>query len=200
MDKKIFLQGLLLGYAISANAFFVGFEQTLYNKSTNKTDIDNGTITTETTSNVSSFKIGSRNGDENSNRVEFVYNANEKTTNPIVGKDKKLLSFGINYNITLERMKPVESIVPYVRLGASYSISDQKYRNIYDGKEYNYSAAGLLGGIGTYYNINKNLDLSLGFDVGYRQWQDLYYGNKKMSSTENFSKFYIGTSYNFSSK
>jgi opacity protein-like surface antigen len=196
MKKILLISSIIATCAINANAFYIGVEQTLSSSVTNETN----SIEKEDSSNTTSLKIGSRmgTGDAKSSRVEFLYETGAKTSNLIVGNGKSVTSFGINYNATFDSLSPIEKVLPYVRLGVSYVFSSDKYINSSNGKEYNYSAAGLLIGLGSYYNITENIDVSVGYDIGYRKWQDLYnnYGETAESS-DKFSKFYIGTNYSF---
>ena len=190
--KKISLLTLLaLSSSAYAEGYFFGVEQTLSSTVNNTT---NDIETTDNT-NISTFKIGGRKGGENSSRWEVAFHPNTKALNPFVQGDKKVFAFGINYNATMEDFSPAQNVLPYVRFGATVHISDDKYISRDDDKEYNYSAVGFSIGLGTYYNVTDKLDISVGYDVGYRLWQDLYYGSQTLESSETFSKFYIGASY-----
>ena len=192
--KKILLSGsIIAACAINANAFYVGVEQSLSNSVTNETN----SLETDTSSNVTAIKIGTRRGDKKSSRMELLYEMGAETSNNIVGNGKSVIAFTLNYNATFETLSPVEELLPYVRLGGSYVISDEKYINLSDGEEYNYSAAGPHIGVGAYYNVTDNIDVSTGYDIGYRLWQDLHYGSQTVESEDKFSKFYIGTNYSF---
>ncbi len=60
-----------------------------------------------------------------------------------------------------------------------------------------YSAFGLTLGIGSYYHLNNHVNLSLGFDYGYRVWRTLTTGWYDMDSTDKIKKLYVGVDYLF---
>ena len=193
MKKILVISSIITSCVINANAFYLGVEQSLSNSVTNETN----SVETDTSSNVTAIKIGIRRGDKKSSRMEFLYEMGAETSNLVVGKGKSVIAFTLNYNATFETLSPIEELLPYVRLGGSYVISDEEYLNTTDGEMYNYSAAGPHIGLGAYYNITDNIDVSAGYDIGYRLWQDLQYGARKVESEDQFSKLYIGTNYSF---
>jgi len=196
---------LTTSYIKAEIPLYIGFEQSLSYNVKNKTTVDSYYSEANTKSpSITSVKIGGILGDNKmGDRVEFLYNFGDKSVNPIGGLNgKDIVSFNLNYNFTLPSISPTDELLPYIRLGGSYLISNDKYQDYSTGEEYNYKAVGVLLGIGTYYKITDNIDVSAGFDYGYRLWDDLtyhnnYYGNATIKSEDKFSKLYVGANYQF---
>lgn len=184
---------------IEAN-MYVGIEQALSYKVKNTATVGNFSISNSESPTISSIKIGAISDNEKKgNRYEFLYNFGDKSANPVGGlAGEDIISFNLHYNVTLPSISPKEELLPYVRVGASYVISSDKYhiQGTYN-EEKNYSAAGLLIGLGTYYEVANNINLSAGFDYGYRMWQDLTYRSTTIESKDKISKLYVGVDYIF---
>ena len=176
---------------------YIGLEQSLNYKIKNTVKVDgyNNLSNTESPS-ITSLKIGGivNNGD----KAEFVYNFGDKSANPVGGlKGKSVMSFNLNYNLTLPSISPMDKLLPYLRIGGTYLISDKKYYDSSYSEEYNYKAVGLLFGLGSYYQVDDKINVYAGFDYGYRLWDDLTYGYTSVESEDKISKLYIGVDYLF---
>ena len=180
-------------------SMYIGVEQALSYKVKNTAEIGNYSESNSESPAISSIKIGGiSGGKDKGNRYEFLYNFGDQSANPVGGlKGEDVISFNLHANITVPSISPIETILPYVRLGASYVISSDKYRVNGTTDKENYSAGGLLIGLGTYYQVTNNINLSAGFDYGYRLWQDLNYGYKTIESKDKISKLYMGVDYIF---
>ncbi len=200
--KKVLLSSIIVITYINAD-IYIGVEQSLnYNiKNTAKTSYLK--VSGSESPNITSIKIGNIINNRDGDRYEFLYNFGDKSANPVGGlKGKDVMSFNLNYNLTLPSITPKKELLPFFRFGLSYILSNDKYRveGTYNDKT-NYSAIGFLIGIGTYYRLNDKINLSVGLDYGYRQWEDLeyysYYGSETIESSDKFNKLYIGIDYIF---
>jgi len=145
------------------------------------------------------LKLGKVSGDDKKgNHYEFVYNMGEKSANITGGLyGSALTSFSFNWNITTPDLSQMDELVPYFRLGINYAISQDKYRARGTSSEENYSALGLILGVGSYYYIDKNINCYVGFDYGYRQWDKLSNDWYDIESNDKIKKLYIGLGYEF---
>ena len=176
---------------------YIGLEQSLNYKIKNTVKADGYRSWSNTESpTITSLKIGGivNNGD----KAEFMYNFGDKSANPVGGlKGKSVMSFNINYNLTLPSISPMDKLLPYLRIGGTYLISDNKYYDSSYSEKYNYKAVGLLFGLGSYYQVDDKINVYAGFDYGYRLWDDLTYGYTSVESEDKISKLYIGVDYLF---
>lgn len=182
-------------FSIQCNAtdFFVGIEQSS-KKIENKTYINTNKEERNKSLNISSLKLGLFDGSkELGNRYELIYNFGDE--NLVSGSE--LVDVAIQYNHTLPSLFNHKEILPYLRLGISYSRVSEK--NPISQENPKYDAYGYILGFGTYYSLNKNLELSLGFDYGYKKWNDikLYQGTVNVYAKEKIQKSYIGLNYLF---
>ena len=135
---------------------------------------------------------------DSGDRVEFLYNFGDKSANPVGGLEgKDVVSFNLNYNFTLPSISPMEELIPYLRIGGTYLISDEKYYDASYNDKYNYKAVGATIGLGTYYQIMDKLNVYAGFDYGFRLWDDLTYGYTTVESEDTVTKMYVGVDYLF---
>ncbi|HFU77442.1 MAG TPA: hypothetical protein ENK68_02955 [Epsilonproteobacteria bacterium] len=196
MNKTTTLSlGLLSFFSTQCNAtdFFVGIEQS-YKKIENKTYINTKKEERNKSLNITSLKLGLLDGSkELGNRYELIYNFGNE--NLISGL--KLVDLAIHYNYTLPSLLNHKEILPYIRLGISYSRVSEK--NPISQENPKYDAYGYILGLGTYYSFNKNLELSLGFDYGYKKWNNikLYQGTVNVYAKEKVQKSYVGLHYLF---
>ena len=176
---------------------YMGVEKPLSYKVKNTVESSGGNSWSNTESpSIVSLKVGGIM--DNKDRFEFLYNFGDKSANPVGGLEgEDVISLNLNYNLTLPSISPMEELIPYVRIGGSYLISDNKYYNTYGGEKYNYKAVGLTIGLGTYYNIMDKINIYAGFDYGYRLWDDLVYGYTEVSSKDKVTKMYVGIDYLF---
>ena len=180
---------------------YVGLEKPLSYKVENTVEASgyNSISNTESPS-ILSLKVGAIvNGDnKRGDRVEFLYNFGDKSANPVGGLEgKDVISLNLNYNWTLPSISPMDALLPYLRVGGTYLISDEKYYNTTDYEEYNYKAVGVTIGLGTYYQIADKINIYAGFDYGYRLWDDLAYGFTEVESEDTVTKMYVGVDYLF---
>ena len=187
----------LLTTTIEAGSWYIGLEQSLMNNVDNTTEVGTYSYSNDKSFNVTSVKIG-KVTEEKGNHYEFVYNIGEKSANRTGGLEgSSLTSLGFNWNLTAPTLSSMDEILPYFRLGLSYIISDDNY-NIYGTSDSSkYSAFGIVLGVGTYYALNDNVNLSAGFDFGYRKWDTLTNGWREIESIDKIKKLYIGAEYLF---
>jgi len=185
--------------SIEAGSWYVGIEQSLMNNVDNTTEIGNYSFSNDKSLNITSFKIGSIADGDKGNHYEFLYNTGEKSANPIGGlSGSSLTSLSFNWNITTPTLlSNIDKVLPYFRLGANYAISDDQYYVYGTNDKEDYSALGLTLGVGGYYQLNDKINLSLGFDYGYRIWRTLTNGRYDMDSTDKIKKLYVGVDYLF---
>ncbi|CAA6806019.1 MAG: Unknown protein [uncultured Sulfurovum sp.] len=182
-------------FPIHANAteLFVGMEQS-HKKTNNKTYVNNKMDKHNKSLNISSLKLGLFNGDKQTgDRYEFIYNFGDED----IVSSLDLVDVAIQYNYTLPSLLNSELYLPYLRLGISYSrVSENDPKSQENPK---YDAYGYILGLGTYYSFTKNLEFSLGFDYGYKKWNDitLYQGTVNVFAKEKIQKSYIGFNYLF---
>jgi len=190
---------MLLSTPFIEASVYIGLEQALSYKVKNTSEVDSYSESNSESPTISSLKIGGISGTEKTgNRYEFLYNFGDKSANPVGGlKGEDVISFNLHANITVPSISPVESILPYLRLGISYVISSDKYHVNGTSDEENYSAVGFLIGLGTYYQVTNNINISVGVDSGYRLWRDLNYGTTTIESEDKVSKLYVGVDYLF---
>jgi len=195
---------LLLTTSIEATSVYMGVEQSLNYKVKNTTEVGSYSESNTESPTITSIKIGGVKGGDKKrgDRYEVLYNFGDKSANPVGGlQGEDVTSLNINYHFTLPRISPTSEILPYLRFGGSYIMSSDKYRDISTGEKMNYSAVGTLLGIGTYFRVTDNINVSAGFDYGYRLWEDLTYSNYYQSVTieseDRFSKLYVGFDYLF---
>jgi len=177
----------------SATDFFVGIEQS-HHKTENQTYINSNKEKYNKSLNISSLKLGLLDGTQKSgDRYEVIYNVGAED----IVSDLDLVDVAIQYNHTLPSLLKHKEILPYVRLGVSYSRVSEKNSKSQENPKYD--AYGYLLGLGTYYSFNKNLELSLGFDYGYKKWNDikLYQATVNVYAKEKIKKSYIGFNYLF---
>ena len=184
---------------IQADGLYIGLEQSLLNSVSNETEICNSSYSNSKSSNPTSFKIGSIMGkSDKDNHVEILYSKGEKSANPTGGLEgESLTSFSFFFNITTPSWSPKEEIIPYIRFGSSYTMSNDKYRVQGTDKKEKYSATGLILGIGDYYQVAENINLSVGFDYQYRIWDKLSNNICSIESTDKVKKLYVGVDYLF---
>ena len=187
------------------SSIYIGLEQSLSYRVKNTAKIGSYYKESNTESpTITSIKIGGINGDiKSGDRYEFQYNFGDKSANPVEGLNgKDIMSLNLHYNLTLPSISPIEELLPYIRLGGAYLISNKKYKDYSTGEKYNYKAVGVLLGVGAYYILTDNISVASGFDYGYRTWDDLeyynsYYGSTTVKSEDTFSKLYVGVDYLF---
>ncbi|SFV65990.1 hypothetical protein MNB_SV-14-64 [hydrothermal vent metagenome] len=188
---------MILSTSLWGTDMYVGLEKTLSYKIKNTVKASGYDSMSNTESpSIVSLKFGMimNNGD----RAELLYNFGDKSANPVGGlKGKDVISLNLNYNWTLPSISPMEELLPYVRIGGTYLISDNKYYNNSDNEKYNYKAVGPTLGLGTYYKIADKINIYAGFDYGYRLWDDLMYGYTKVKSEDTVTKMYMGVDYLF---
>jgi len=184
---------------IEADSWYVGLEQSLMNSIDNTTELGSYSSSNDESSNITSLKIGEISGNGNKgNHYEFVYNLGEKSANPVGGlKGSSLTSLGLNCNFTIPTISSIDKVLPYFRFGLSYIMSDDKYHVYGTSDSKDYSAYGITLGLGTYYSLNDNVSLLVGFDYGYRMWDTLTNGWQDIESTDKIKKLYIGAEYLF---
>jgi len=196
---------VLVTTSTEATSWYVGVEQSLSYKVKNTAEVGSYSKSNSESPTITSIKVGAITGGDKKagNRYEFLYNFGDKSANPVGGlQGEDVMSLNFNYHFTLPMISPKEEILPYLRLGGSYIMSSDKYRDISTGEKANYSAVGALVGVGTYYKVTDNINVSAGFDYGYRLWEDLTYynyyrGSQTIESEDKFSKLYIGVDYLF---
>ena len=195
---------VLVTTSTEATSLYIGVEQSLNYKVKNTAEVGSYSESNSESPTITSIKIGGINGGDKKtgDRYEFLYNFGDKSANPVGGlKGEDVTSLNINYHFTLPSISPMSEILPYLRLGGSYIMSSDKYQDSSLGEKRNYSAVGALLGIGTYYRITDNINVSAGFDYGYRLWEDLtyynYYESITIESDDRFSKLYVGFDYLF---
>jgi len=196
---NIAILALIMTTSIQADSWYVGLEQSLMNNIDNTIEVNGyDNYHNDKSSTITSFKIGKILGDDKTgNHFEFVYNMGEKSANNIVGNET-LLSFNFNWDITIPSLIQHDEFLPYVRLGLNYTMSDKKYNVMGTSDNKNYSAYGVILGIGSYYSLNDQFNIFAGFDYQYKWWDTLtsyYYGD--IDSTDKIKKLYIGAEYLF---
>ncbi len=199
VTNRVIILGMMLTTSIHADSWYIGLEQSLINNIDNTIEVDGYDYHNDKSSNITSFKIGKILGDDSktANHFEFVYNMGEKSANNIVDNET-LLSLSFNWNITVPSLIPDDDFTPYIRLGLNYSMSDNQYNISGTSDSGNYSAYGLILGLGSYFSLNEKVNLLAGFDYQYRWWDTLssyYYGD--IDSTDTIKKLYVGAEYLF---
>jgi opacity protein-like surface antigen len=171
---------ILLTTSLWGVDMYVGLEKPLSYKVKNTVEVSGyGSLSNSESPSIFSFKLGGIISGKNKtgDRVEFLYNFGDKSANPVGGLEgEDVISLNLNYNWTIPSITPIDELLPYVRVGGTYIISDEKYYDVANNENYNYKAVGLTLGLGTYYQVTDKINVSLGFDYGYRLWDDLVYG------------------------
>jgi hypothetical protein len=176
---------------------YIGLEKPLSYKVKNTVKTSGGSSWSNTESpSIVSLKVGGIIND--GDRFEFLYNFGDKSANPVGGLEgEDVLSFNLNYNLTLPSISPIEALLPYIRIGGTYLISDEKYYDASYSEKYNYKAVGATLGLGSYYKITDKINVYAGFDYGFRLWDDLTYGYTEVESEDTVTKMYLGIDYLF---
>jgi hypothetical protein len=201
--KKITSSAILamtLTSSLWGTDMYMGLEKPLSYKVKNKVKADGYSWSNTESPSIISLKIGGIiNGDnETGDRVEFLYNFGDKSANPVGGLEgEDVISLNLNYNFTLPSISPMEALLPYIRIGGTYVISDEKYYDNSYSEKYNYKAVGATLGLGTYYQVIDKINIYAGFDYGFRLWDDLTYGYTTVESKDTVTKMYIGVDYLF---
>jgi len=187
------VSGTLLLTHCEATEFLVGIEQS-HKRVENSTEINGAKEKHNKSLNATSLKIGGVNGSrEEGDRYEFLYNFGEE--NIVSGLDT--VDVSLHYNYTLPSLVRSNEFLPYLRLGASYSrVSEKKGGSSENPK---YDAYGYILGLGTYYLLENNLELSVGVDYAYKRWNTLklYQGAVTVNAKTRMQKAYIGLNYLF---
>jgi hypothetical protein len=194
--KKITSSAILamtLTSSLWGTDMYMGLEKPLSYKVKNKVKAGGYSWSNTESPSIISLKIGGIiNGDnETGDRVEFLYNFGDKSANPIGGLEgEDVISLNLNYNFTLPSISPMEALLPYIRIGGTYVISDEKYYDESYSEKYNYKAVGATLGLGTYYQVIDKINIYAGFDYGFRLWDDLTYGYTTVESKDTVTKMY----------
>jgi len=184
---------IILSLNCEATEFFIGLEQS-YKKIKNITYINGVKEHHKKSLNISSLKIGGIFGSkEGGDRYELNYALNEEN---IVSK-LNTIDVSIHYNLTLPSIINSKNTLPYFRLGGSYSRVSEKNKNSAENPKYD--AYGYIIGIGSYYILNKYLELSIGVDYNHKKWNNikLYQNTITVKAKEDIEKAYIGINYLF---
>jgi hypothetical protein len=192
---------ILLTTSLWGVDMYVGLEKPLSYKVKNTVEVSGyGSLSNSESPSIFSFKLGGIINGKNKtgDRVEFLYNFGDKSANPVGGLEgEDVISLNLNYNFTLPSISPMEALLPYIRIGGTYVISDEKYYDESYSEKYNYKAVGATLGLGTYYQVIDKINIYAGFDYGFRLWDDLTYGYTTVESKDTVTKMYIGVDYLF---
>jgi hypothetical protein len=192
---------ILLTTSLWGVDMYIGVEKPLSYKVKNTVEVSGySSLSNSESPSIFSFKLGGIINGENKtgDRVEFLYNFGDKSANPVGGLEgKSVISLNLNYNFTLPSITPMEELLPYIRIGGTYVISDEKYYDKSHSEKYNYKAVGATLGLGTYYQLIDKINIYAGFDYGFRLWDDLTYGYTTVESKDTVTKMYIGVDYLF---
>ena len=188
---------MTLSTSLWGTDMYVGIEKPLSYKVKNTVEASGYESWSNTESpSITSLKVGGIM--DSGDKVEFLYNFGDKSANPVGGLEgKDVISFNLNYNFTLPSISPMEELIPYLRIGGTYLISDEKYYDASYSDKYNYKAVGATFGLGTYYKVIDKVNVYAGFDYGFRLWDDLTYGSTTVESKDTVTKMYLGVDYMF---
>ncbi len=182
-----------LSVACDATEYLVGIEQG-YKRVENATHINGVKEDHDKSLNISSLKIGGVNGSrEEGDRYELLYNFGEEN----IVSGLSTVDFSLHYNLTFPSMVSSQKWLPYLRLGASYTRVSENEKGAIENPKY--EAYGYILGLGSYYLLANNLELSAGFDYGDKKWNNLhlYQGTVKVEAKSSSQKAYIGLNYLF---
>ncbi len=185
--KKLLSTVLIAGVAMAGN-FYIGGGVDLAGAGKRTYDTDSATVDFDVNRNDKFALVGYKYSD--TGRIEIEYRTITLKNKDNSSDKDTVTSIGVNF-IT-HRKKPIWRLKPYIKGGLAYVKNDVTYTDI-SGSTTSANGLGMFAELGTYIEITKHVELSVGYEVR----MDFYEEKKNISTYDSIRGFNIAAYYHF---